>query len=276
MQLLLIGKSCLFGGILTVKRVFYCLTAVVLMLGFSACAAGAPEEPIATPETAASASEAPVGDGADTIVFSDPVLEGWIREALGKPEGDITAADALGVTELELSQQGVDPEQPYIHDLGALKYFTNLTYLGLGYAIQNVDDPAAPVDLSPLSALTKLESLQMGGVVIDDLSAVSGMQNLKSLSVFNGAQPLDLSPLTGLTNLSALTLRNNKVTDVSSLSGLSNLIYLDLEGNEITDVSPLAGLTNLKRLFLANNPIDDFSPLAGVRASLEEWDFEVQ
>ena len=79
----------------------------------------------------------------------------------------------------------------------------NLTYLGLGYAVQNEQDPAAHVDISPLAGLTKLTSLQMGGVVIDDLSAVSGLQNLISLTVFNGEQALDLTPLAGLKNLHA-------------------------------------------------------------------------
>ncbi|MPN19096.1 Internalin-A [bioreactor metagenome] len=171
---------------------------------------------------------------------------------------------------------GVEKDQPYIHNLSALQYFTNLTYLGLGYAVQNEQDPTAPVDISPLAGLSKLTSLQMGGVVVDDLSAVSGMQNLISLTVFNGDQALDLTPLAGLTHLQALTLRNNKITDVSPLAALKSLTYLDLEGNDISDVSPLAGLTGLNRLFLSGNPVSDYEPLASVRANLEEWDFEVQ
>lgn len=256
------------------KKIFCCLTAAVLFAGAVGCAApAAPEGPVATPQ-ATSAGTEPSPE--EPVVFDDAALEGFVREAIGKPTGDITAADARQVTELELSQQGVDPNQPYIHNLSALRYFTSLTYLGLGYAAQNAEDPAAPVDLSPLAGLTKLRSLQMGGLVIGDLTALSGMKDLTSLSVFNGEQPLDLSPLAGLTNLQALTLRNNQITDVSPLSGLTHLIYLDLEGNRITDVSPLAGLTGLTRLFLSDNPITDYSSLAGVRSDLEEWDFEAQ
>ncbi len=256
------------------RKIFCCLTAAVLLLGAVGCAAPtSAEEPEATPqETSAAAESSPEG----AILFDDAALEGYVREAIGKPTGEITVADARLVTELELSQQGVDPNQPYIHRLDALRYFTNLTYLGLGYAVQNEEDATAPVDITPLAGLTKLQSLQMGGVVIGDLSALSGMKDLMSLSVFNGGQPLDLSPLAGLTNLQALTLRNNRITDVSPLSGLTHLIYLDLEGNQIADVSPLAGLTGLTRLFLSGNPITDYSPLTEVRSDLEEWDFEAQ
>lgn len=254
------------------KRLFCCLTAAVLLFGTVGCAASSvPVVPDATPETA-NATPQPRPD--DVIVFDDDALEAYVRAAIGKPSGDITRADAEQVTELELSQMGVEKNQPYIHNLSALRYFTNLTYLGLGYAVQNEQDPAAPVDISPLAGLAKLTSLQMGGVVIDDLSAVSGLQNLISLTVFNGEQALDLTPLAGLKNLQALTLRNNKITDVSPLAGLTNLTYLDLAGNEVSDITPLVGLTSMNRLFLSGNPVSDFSPLAGIRANLEEWDFE--
>ena len=255
------------------KRVFCCLTAAVVLFGAVGCTARiAPVVPDEiAPDTAV--TQAP-DDSA--IVFDDPVLEASIREALGKPQGDITRADAQALTELELSQQGVDPDQPYIHSLSALQYFTNLTYLGLGYAVQNADDPTAPIDITVIANLTNLESLQMAGVVINDLSPLATLVQLKSLTLFNGDQPLDLAPLAGLVNLEALTLRNNRISDLTPLSGLAKLGYLDLEGNQITDVSPLAGLTGLERLYLTDNPISDFSPLAEVRSDLVEWDFEVQ
>lgn len=254
------------------KRVFCCLTAAVVLFGAVGCAfrvAPVTQDEI-VPDTAV--TQAPT----DAIVFDDPVLEASIREALGKPQGDITIEDALTLTELELSQMGVDKDQPYIHSLAALQYFTNLTYLGLGYAVQNASDPTAPIDITVIANLTHLESLQMAGVVINDLSPLAKLDHLKSLTLFNGDQPLDLAPLAGLVNLEALTLRNNRISDLTPLSGLAKLGYLDLEGNQITDVSPLAGLTGLERLYLTDNPISDFSPLAEVRSDLVEWDFEVQ
>ena len=258
------------------KRVFCCLMAVLVLFGTVGCAASvAPVTPDDSKQALTATTPATTLAPDDVIAFDDAALETYVRAAIGKPEGDITVADAQAVTELELSQMGVDKNQPYIHNLTALKYFTNLTYLGLGYAVQNADDPTAPVDISPLAGLTKLESLQMGGLVIDDLSAVANLKSLISLTVFNGEQALDLTPLAGLTSLEALTLRNNEITDISALKGLTNLRYLDLEGNQITDVTPLAGLTNMNRLFLSNNPVTDFTPLAEIRANLEEWDFQL-
>lgn len=246
--------------------------AAVLLFGTVGCAASV--APVTPDEVApeATVTQAP----GDVVVFDDAALEASIREALGKPEGDITRSDAETLTELELSQLGVEKDQPIIHSLSALQYFTNLTYLGLGFAVQNAQDPQAPIDLSVIANLTNLESLQMAGVVVDDLSPLAKLDRLMSLTLYNGDQPLDLTPLSGLVNLVALTLRNNKISDLSPLAGMSNLRYLDLEGNQITDVSPLAGLTGLERLYLIDNPITDFSPLAEVRSDLVEWDFEVE
>lgn len=254
------------------KRILCGLLAVFVLFGAVGCAAGvAPVVPDEETQDVSLVTQAPD----DVVVFDDAALEASIRQAIGKPTGDVTLADAAKLTELELSQQGVDPDQPYIYSLNALRYFTNLTYLGLGYALRNESDPNAAVDISPVANLTNLESLQMAGLIIDDLSAVAGLDKLISLTLFNGEQPLDLSPLAGLTNLQALTLRNNQISDLTPLSGLSKLRYLDLEGNQITDVTPLAGLTGLERLFLTDNPISDYSPLVQVRSDLIEWDFEV-
>jgi hypothetical protein len=80
------------------KRIVCCLTAAVFSLGLFACAA-----PV-TPDTRDDAT-------AEVVVFDDDVLEALVREAIGKPEGEITVADALGVTELDMQMQGVDPDQ---------------------------------------------------------------------------------------------------------------------------------------------------------------------
>ena len=267
------------------KRLTCCLLAAVFTLGAVACAA--PQDQSAqetTPEIVVAQTEAPEAAGTsepaeapgnEVIVFNDDVLESLVRESMKRPTGDITVADAEAVTELEMQMQGVDPNQPYVHNLDALKYFTNLTYLGLGYAVLNADDPAAPIDISPLAGMTKLESLQLGGLVIDDLSIVANMPNLMSLTVFGGKRLTDVRPLANLTKLQALTLRGNLISDITPLVGLTNLRYLDVQDNQITDVSPLTGLTKLERLFLSDNPVSDYTPLRQIRANLVEWDFDV-
>lgn len=72
----------------------------------------------------------------------------------------------------------------------------------------------------------------------------------------------DISPLSGLTNLTTLTLRYNlRIADIRPLSGLTRLTDLSLDWNQITDISPLSGLTDLAKLYLAHNQISDLKPL---------------
>ena len=121
-------------------------------------------------------------------------------------------------------------------------------------------------DVSPLSGLTRLETLSLIGNSLTDVSPLSGLTNLTRLWLI-GNSLTDVSPLSGLTRLEILDLSGNSLAGVS-LSGLTRLEYLDLSGNNITDVS-LSGLTNLTDLDLESNIITDVSPLVGLTNLIE-------
>jgi internalin A len=208
------------------------------------------------------------------IQFNDPVLEGMIRTAMDKPEGDILVSDALNVSELDFQMDGNDWSIPRIKNLDALRYFTNLTSLNLNWAVQNGENSFAPVDISALSALTKMESLQIACVSLSDLSPLSSMTSLKGLSIWGGRQIDDISPLASLTSLESVDLRGNFVKDLTPLSGLTSLKYIDVSGNIVSDVVPLSGLTGLTELYVADNLIRDYTPLSAVASTLVKRDFE--
>ena len=208
------------------------------------------------------------------IEFNDDVLEAIIREAMGKPDGDILVSDALTVTQLELSMDGSDWSNPRIHNLDALKYFTNLTQLTIGWSVQNAAFWDRDVDISALSGMTKMEALAILCINVSDVSALAGMTQLKSLVIMGTNRLTDLTPLSKLSQLESLEIKSNAVDDLTPLEGLTNLQYLDLSGNFIQDVSPLAGLSKLTTLYLGSNPIKDYTMLAGIRPSLSGCDFE--
>lgn len=205
------------------------LLPVLLAIGLASC--GAP---------AASASQPSV------VTFADPLLETMVRGSIGKPQGDITLAEAQAVTRLNLSNewQRYSSDGAAIKDIGGLESFTNLESLDLSFH--------AITDISPLSGLTKLTSLSLG------------------------ANPItDISPLAGLTNLQVLNLSGCAAQDYSPLSGLANLQFLKLDNSTLADVSPLATLTNLRHLYLANSPVNGYAPLAEIYPNLEGKDFIV-
>jgi Leucine-rich repeat (LRR) protein/murein DD-endopeptidase MepM/ murein hydrolase activator NlpD len=185
----------------------------------------------------------------DVVTFPDSNLEAAIRQAIGKPSGDIYQSDLALLTTLNASSHNVA-------NLSGLEYCTNLTQLNLG--TNQISD------ISPLSGLTKLTSLILGGNGnISNIAPLSGLTSLTRLSL-DGNQIVNLSPLSALSSLTNLNLYNNQLSDISPLSGLTGLNWLSLAVNHIGNVSPLSGLTNLTYLHLSNNQISDISPLSGL------------
>ena len=242
------------------KKIVCLILALLLVLGLAACASPTGGETATAETTAAGTASSGV------VTFADPVLEEWVREAMGKPEGDITIEEAEAVTELVLSidyqQEPVEGTQ--IKDISGLEYFTNLKNLELHFH--------AITDISPLAGLVKLESLSLGGNPVADISPLSGLTNLGWLTLFN-CQAEDYSPLANLVNLGGLLMEYSTISDVSMLSGLTNLWWLGLAQTQVSDITPLASLTNLKKLQLEGCPITDYSPLAQIYPNLEEKDF---
>lgn len=262
------------------KRLISLFLAMLLAFGLFSCASPAPQaappiptavEAPAQPTSAPAEAIAPEQDPNTVITFDDDVLESMIRTAMNKPDGDITVADALSVTQLDLTMDGSNWSNPRIHSLDALKYFTNLTNLSMSWALQN---EGKGVDLSPLSGLTKLEVLLLGCVEIYDIAPLKPLVNLKSLWIWGCRYLSDISALSGMTNMLDLWIKGNSIQDLTPIANMKNLERLYMEENLVQDLSPLAGLTKLTSLLLSDNPVKDYSVLSGIYPNLVEKDFE--
>ncbi len=224
------------------------LFASLLVLMLAACTMPAipasPTAPVegvvpAEPNIAPEPTPLPV-----VVTFADPVLEAMVRGSIGKPEGDITLAEAQGVTRMDISDdlRRAVSEESLIHDLSGLESFSNLETLDLSnHAIS---------DISPLRGLTKLSALSLAGSPV-----------------------ADISPLSELTNLKVLILSGCQASDYSVLANLVGLEVLMLDGSTISDLTPLSELTSLRQLYLADAPLEDLSPLADIYLNLEQKDF---
>jgi hypothetical protein len=221
------------------------LITVLLTITLAACSTPAVTTTSSNPAVEVTTTSSPVETSTPVVVtFADPVLEAMIRGAMGKPEGEITLAEAQAVTMMNFSNelQSYISEVTSIKDLSGLENFTSLETLDLSNH--------AVTDISPLQELTKLTTLSLAGNPVEDVS-----------------------PLAGLTKLKVLILSGSKAQDYSVLSNLVNLQVLMLDNSTISDLTPLAGLTNLRQLHLANSSIEDLSPLETIYPNLEKKDF---
>ena len=194
----------------------------------------------------------------------DANLRAAIKIAMGKTsDAPITDFEMGFLSELEAPNSN-------IRDLNGLELATSLTSLNLGTEFVSGEGYVNSnhiSDFSPLSGLTNLRRLDLGGNSISDLSVLSGaisrLTRLERLDLDNNSIS-DVSPLSGLTNLRQLWLFRNSISDLSPLSGLTNLERLILFSNNISDISALSGLIRLERLDLDNNSISDVSSLSGL------------
>eukprot|EP00935_MAST-01C_sp_MAST-1C-sp1_P000891 g891.t1 len=105
------------------------------------------------------------------------------------------------------------------------------------------------VDISPLSTCPRLREVELHALAISDLSPLSSLHALSSLSVFkcNGVMP---TPRLGSGRRSPVP--GSGVTSIEPLASLQSLTKLDLSCCEdISDLRPLAKLTCLEQLDLS-------------------------
>ena len=176
------------------------------------------------------------------VDIPDANLRAAIETALGKAsDATITMSDMVNLTDLQARNAS-------IQDLTGLEHATNLASLNLGAEYVEAEDRSINSnlvsDLSPLTGLTQLTQLYLGGNNISDISALAGLTNLTQLGL-GGNSIADILPLAELTNLTWLGLWDNRISDLSPLTGLTQLTQLYLGGNNISDLSPLVANTGL-------------------------------
>ena len=171
-----------------------------------------------------------VGGVIKEMDFADPAVEAAIREKLG-----VTADKVL-----------------FTNDLWTITDFTL---------------PAEAENLSDLKHLAFLEKLTISNSVSGQLSNLSGLANIKELTITDMAVNADEIALIGrLPNLQKLTANNCSLSTISGLEFAKNLTHLDLGNNAIRDIAPLSKLVNLQSLTMKQNALNDLSALSTLNA----------
>ena len=179
-------------------------------------------------------------------LFADAYLELAVRKALGQPQGRFTPEALSSLTELKARRKG-------IRSLRGVEYLPNLRVLDLLWNRRLTD-------VTPITNLTNLRSLNLGDNQIIDITPLATLNNLETLWLW-GNQIADVTPITNLTNLQYLHLQYNQIIDVTPLTNLTNLQWITLDSNQIADINSLVNLANLRGLGLSNNRIKDITPL---------------
>ena len=135
------------------------------------------------------------------IEFPDPILEGIIRDQIGKPEGDILNTDFAELTFL-IANDGE------ITDLTGLEAASNLSTVEL--------NDSQIMDVMPLAGLTRITHLALNGNPITDVAPLASLTSMELLSLSN-AQLTSIEFLSGFTAVTDLILNNNTIMDIRAL-----------------------------------------------------------
>lgn len=230
-------------------------------------------------------------------VIQDPILHWAVRSAMNAIKGNVTlTADMVGDKSVnyinyELCAHPEDFEteawegKPFwIENLEGLQHAKSLMRLDIAYT--SAVEGKRLADLSPLSGLTQLQEVVLKQDGINDISALSNLNNLVKLDVSGNREIADVSVIKNMTKLESLNVAHNKIENVEELGKAENLTYLDISYNNIselpdlsklkkvyfldaaynqlTDVSALSGMTELQTLNLSGNDIKDITPLANL------------
>jgi internalin A len=122
-------------------------------------------------------------------------------------------------------------------------------------------------DISGLSGITTLETVELRDAPITDLSALSGAVHLKTL-VIEGTKVTSLAPLAKATELESLDAAKTGISDLTPLAGAAPLQSLTLRGTKVKSLAPLSKLTKLWSIDLAETAVTDLGPLTASAKSL--------
>ena len=207
------------------------------------------------------------------VTFTDPVMEEAIRAAISADADDLILSNSLW----DITEFTVPDGVLVLEDLAALPNLTKLTV-----------SPQLLGTLSPLTALDKLEELDLTGCRFDaeELKHLAVMPALKNLNISDcGLSTIaDLENAVGLYSLNAgsntlrnldvlatmvtlreINLQHNAVTKLDALKGLAQLEKLDISFNAVEDLTPLSTCESLTWLDASNNQIQRLAPIMGLQ-----------
>lgn len=161
--------------------------------------------------------------------------------------GDLSPAPAPGTTgELDLADSGVLV-------LDDLAHFAGLTALVL--------DRCPILDLSPVSGLRELRSLSVLDVKLDSLAPLRNLPHLEALRL--SREPFDGLDLAGLDALRRLDLGDLPLRSLDAVAAALRLTDLRLEPRYAAplDLAPLGRLRDMRRLAVRARGVTDLAPL---------------
>jgi len=114
-------------------------------------------------------------------------------------------------------------------------------------------------DLTPLSQLVNLTSLNLSGTTITDLTPIRNLTELVELNIENTSVK-DLTPLKYSNKITTLILNNTAVEDITVVEKMPALKHVEMQGIMVANFMPLAKLVGLQQADLSKTKLNSLTP----------------
>lgn len=147
-------------------------------------------------------------------------------------------------------------------DVSGIKTITTLDPLNELSELQTLNISGTNVgDLTPLRNSNKLKVLKASNTRIDDLSPLKYDIMLEDLDIAH-TDVSNLSVLEILSKLEKLNISHTQVNTLNDVVQCPNMAYLAVEGCKINTLQPLTELNNIVSLNISGTPIRDLTPVS--------------
>ncbi len=177
-------------------------------------------------------------------------------------EGNRQISDLTPLAGLNTLESLALPIPSEVTDLSPIAGLSDLKILSIQENQSNAQPVSKIEDYGPIASLKNLEELDLSVTNLKDLSFVSGLGSLKSMSLVGSLALPDLTALKDLSQLETLDIYAGGLGNPAGIEGLTQLRHLEL-GNESTafqmkDLSVLSGLTKLEYLRVDADGLESF------------------
>lgn len=193
-----------------------------------------------------------IGGVIKAVTMADSAFDAYVRQLLNFNAGrTLYTNDLWDITSLELPENVTT-----FTDLQYFPYLKSLTITG-----------SSAADLTSLSGLSELKELSVTGCELDQdsLKIIGTLRSLEKLTL-SSCSLSTVAPLENLTNLTYLDLSGNTLRNIGIFAGFTKLQTLHMGSNALTDLDALSGLTELKVLDVSHNSLQSLKPLYGLPA----------
>ena len=154
------------------------------------------------------------------------------------PDAELKAQDCEKLTSLIAYS-----EREAIVNLDGIEYFKNLKEFGLSNSYVS--------DVSALTGLNKLESLQLSDNRIKVIPDLSACKKLKKIEI-TGEDITDIAPLAKIENLEYLYMLDNRVKSIAPLKDNHSITFFYIDGTCINDWETISDNETLKKALVSD------------------------